>query len=95
MKGNTDNISAFYLRIFAGISVSWISLDLHTCLPALRTFTPSRHALYLRALHIFFTDLRALFVHAKIVLGWICSPGKLTIFQELLKVLLTAPFLRG
>ena len=62
-------------------------------LRAFVSYSPSRftcltHAPYLRA-------LCTLFVHVKIALGWICSPTKTYIFQELLKALLTVLFLSG
>ena len=75
-------------------------LPLRLC--ALRTFVPyvsSRltcliHVPYLRALRTF----HALFVHLKIILGWICSPAEISIFhifQELLKALQIVLFLFG
>ena len=36
--------------------------------------------------------LRVLFIRVKIVLGWICSPGKALHFSYLLKTLLTVLF---
>ena len=66
-----------------------------TCLRALRIFAPYVHSCLtrlraLRALLTRFTlapwaSLRALFVHVKIVLGWIFSPAKTYHFPRIIK----------